>query len=176
MFPIFFVTGAPAVGKSAFCRALLGRYPKGLHVPVDDLREWVVSGFATNVGWTEETSRQFAMAEGGACDLARRYQDAGFAVAIDHCAGPPGLDALIGRELSGRLVHRVALVCEQETNLRRSRERVGKPFAPETLEPAIAKLGPLYRTEAIPGWLRVSNEGTLEEAVDALLAEISRTG
>ena len=45
--PLFLITGAPGVGKSVTAEALMRRFPFGLHIPVDDLREWVVSGIAS---------------------------------------------------------------------------------------------------------------------------------
>ena len=57
------------------------RFPFGLHIPVDDLREWVVSGISQPVPeFTAETGRQFHSG-------ARR--------------GCPGRCALRGRGLRG---------------------------------------------------------------------------
>ena len=173
--PIFFITGAPATGKSTLSKVLLTRFPFGIHLPVDELRELVVSGIAHPVGWTDETTRQFRLAEQSACDLAIRYQDAGFAVAIDHCQGPPTLDALIAERLEGRVVHKIALVSSLETNLRRNRERTNKSFDHNVLVGAIEKLNPLYRTEPIAeqGWVVFSNEeDDVEAAADRLLAQL----
>jgi hypothetical protein len=173
--PIFFITGAPATGKSTLSKALLLRFLFGIHVPVDELRELVVSGIAHPVGWTDETTRQFRLAEQSACDLAVRYQDAGFAVAVDHCQGPPTLDALIAERLPGRVVHKIALVSSLETNLRRNRERTNKTFDHSVLIGAIEKLSPLYRSEPIgdQGWIVFSNEeDDVEAAVDRLLSQL----
>ena len=61
--PLFLITGAPGAGKSATAAALMRRFPFGLHIPVDDLREWVVSGISQPVPeFTEETGRQFRLA------------------------------------------------------------------------------------------------------------------
>lgn len=173
--PIFVVTGPPAAGKSALCRALLLRFTLGLHIPVDDLREWVVSGIAHPVGWTDETTRQFALAEQAAADLAVRYNDAGFAVAIDHCQGPPTLDALSAERFAGRTVHKIAVVATLEKNLERNATRANKAFDSSVLVSAIERLNPLYRTEPIheTGWIVFDNtEEGLEAAVDRLLAQI----
>ena len=173
--PIFFITGAPATGKSTLSKVLLSRFPFGIHLPVDELREMVVSGIAHPVGWTDETTRQFRLAEQSACDIAVRYQDAGFAVAVDHCQGPPTLDALIAERLEGRVVHKIALVSSLETNLRRNRERTNKTFDHSVLIGAIEKLSPLYRSEPIAdqGWVVFSNEDDdVEAAVDRLLSQL----
>ena len=149
------------------------RYEFGLHVPVDDLREWVVSGIAHPIGWSDETSRQFSLAEDAACDLAIRYQDAGFAVAIDHCQGPPTLDQLIQNRLSGRQVIKMAVTSTLEKNHCRNRERTNKTFNHEILTPTIDTLNPLYRSEPLheQGWIVFDNtDDGVETAVDRLMA------
>jgi hypothetical protein len=173
--PIFVLTGPPAGGKSTIARALLQRYEFGLHIPVDDLREWVVSGIAHPVGWTDETTRQFSLAEQSAADIAVRYNDAGFAVAIDHCCGPPTLDELIASRFSGRNVVKVVVIPSLETNLRRNRERVGKNFDAEVLTGTINRLNPLYRNSGLneSGWILLENDSeSVEETVDGLFATL----
>jgi hypothetical protein len=65
--PIFVLSGPPASGKSMVAPALLSRFPHGIHVPVDMLRNWVVSGISDPIGsWDEETERQFRLARRGA--------------------------------------------------------------------------------------------------------------
>lgn len=171
--PIFFLTGPPAAGKTTLSIALMKRFEFGIHIPVDDLREWVVSGIAHPIGWSDETTRQFRLAENGACDLAIRYQDAGFAVAIDHCQGPPTLDQLIEDRLGGRRVIKIAVVSTLEKNHERNRERTNKTFDHEILTPTINTLNPLYQTEPIheQGWIVFDNtEEGVDAAVDRLLA------
>ncbi len=144
-----------------------------MHIPVDDLREWVVSGIAHPLNWSDETTRQFTLAEEAACDLAIRYQDAGFAVAIDHCQGPPTLDALIERRLAGRKVVKIAVAPDFETNMERNRTRTNKDFDCEILGKTIENLNPLYRTKPIheQGWIVFDNTPDgVEDAIDRLLA------
>jgi len=173
--PIFLVTGAPAVGKSTFCRALMARFTRGIHVPIDDLREWVVAGRADPFPWTDETSRQFLLAEDSACDLARRYADAGFAVALDHCSRTLAFDALIKRNLSDRRVMKILLLASPDVNLTRNQERTHKPFPPDVLVPTIHGLNEWYREhrEEMENWVIVPNDGSVEEAVDAVMAHLA---
>ncbi len=169
--PIFVLTGPPAGGKSTISVELMRCYEFGLHIPVDDLRDWVVSGIAHPVGWTDETTRQFSLAEQGAADLANRYNDAGFAVAIDHCCEPLTLDELIASRFEGRVVHKIVVLPSLEVNLRRNRERLGKKFDPEILTDTINRLSPLYRNSKLAesGWLIFENDGDdVAEAVDRL--------
>ena len=88
--PLFLITGTPGAGKSVTAAALMRRFPFGLHIPVDDLREWVVSGISQPVPeFTEETGRQFRLARTAAAQVAALYADAGFAVAIDDVIHEP---------------------------------------------------------------------------------------
>ncbi|MES1227018.1 MAG: AAA family ATPase [Armatimonadota bacterium] len=171
--PIYILVGAPAVGKSSLAVALMKRFPLGVHVPVDDLREFVVSGIAHPVGWTDETTRQFRLAEQNACDMARRYQDAGFAVAIDHCEDPAVIDAMVAEGLAGRRFYKVMVVSSLEKNLERNRRRQGKPFHHEVLTSTIERLNPLFFDAQVEekGWFRLVNEGDdIEAAVDLILS------
>lgn len=164
--PIVILTGPPAVGKSTVARLLMGRFPQGLEIPVDDLREWVVSGRAEPVEWTDETTRQFRLAEEAAADVAVRYDDAGFAVVIDHCVGPGTLDDLIKRRFGGRHIARVVLLPSLEETLRRNSARTHKPFTAELLLPAIHGLHSDFSNAALTGWhvLDSTNESPEETA------------
>lgn len=174
MNPIFFLTGPPAAGKTTLAKALLQRFEFGFHIPVDDLREWVVCGMAHPKGWSDETTRQFGLAEESACDLAIRYQDAGFAVVIDHCQGPPTLDALIEKRLRGRPIVKVAVVCRLETNHMRNQTRTNKSIDPKDLVKTIDNLNPLYQSKPIheQGWIVFDNEATgVDQAIDRLFSQ-----
>jgi energy-coupling factor transporter ATP-binding protein EcfA2 len=161
MQPIFFITGPPAAGKSTLAKALLQKYPSGYHISVDTIRDAVVSGLASNSPWTDETTKQFALAEQAACDLALRYNNEDFAVVIDHCQGPPTLDCLIEERLQGRLVVKFALVPSLEINLNRNRLRTSKDFDSSFLVPTISRLNQLYAKEPIheQGWIVFDNSG-----------------
>jgi len=152
--PIFIIAGAPASGKSSVARALLTYFEFGVHIPVDDIREFVTSGIAHPVGWTEETTRQFRLAEQAACNMAAIYNDAEFAVVIDHCEAPKVLDEMVHRHLAGRRIVKVILQPSLDENLMRNFSRSGKDFESNVLIDTIKRLNPMFRSDTpdFNGW------------------------
>ena len=157
--PIFIIAGAPASGKSSVAKALLSYFEFGVHIPVDDLREFVISGIAHPVGWTEETTRQFRLAEQAACNMATTYNDADFAVAIDHCEAPSVLNEMVDRHLAGRRIVKVILQPSLDENLMRNFSRSGKDFESNVLIDTIRRLNPLFRSDSpdFQGWHRLDS-------------------
>ncbi len=147
----------------------------GVHLPVDDLREWVVTGLAHPMAWTEETTRQFRLALQAALDVALRYSDAGFAVAIDHCHHLPFVNQTVESHAIGERVKRILLLPGVEACLERNRTRTNKGFDVEILEPIIKTLCQEFEQEAqnADGWAILdTRHQTMEESVDSLLAKL----
>ncbi|RYG47826.1 phosphotransferase [bacterium] len=167
---IFWISGPPASGKTTLCRALLAQFDSGVHIPVDDLRPWVVSGFSDSVPWTDETERQFQVAEQAVCGVIRPYHRHGFAVAVDHCRNMRRLEEVIQSELSDLPVTKICLMPELSVNLHRSHTRTNKPFDPHLLDETILFTNTHYREDRIPGWHVIDNtEMTVAETVDHIL-------
>lgn len=139
-------------------------------IPVDDVRGWVTQGMADSVPWTDETERQFQIAEAAVCDVARRYHDAGFAVAFDHCRNPQRLESLLAEHFPDIPVRRVCLMPDLDVNLHRSHTRTNKSFDPHLLDDTIRWTNEHYR-EGIPaGWLVIDNSKlSVEDTVSLIL-------
>lgn len=165
---IFVISGSPGAGEGAVSRALAERFPGGVHVPVDDLRELVVSGMAHPVpDWTPETTCQFRLARENAACIARNYAKDGFVVALDDVIVPPD------GPFSSLEPHRILLRPSLETLLSRNASRTNKTFDPEFLESTIRSLHAAL--EAVPDaalkdWFVLdSSVLTLPETVDRIL-------
>lgn len=141
-----------------------------MHLPLDDLREWVVRGMAGSVPWTEETERQFRLSEDAACDVIRRYHEADFAVALDHCRNPVRLEEVVQSRLADLPVVKVCLMPDLEENFRRSHTRTNKSFDPHMLDGTIEFTNARYRENLPPGWRLLNNSRmTVEETVEIVL-------
>jgi len=176
--PILIVSGPPAAGKSAFCHAFADRFGRAVVIPVDILRFWVVSGrMDTLDGWSDETERQFILAENAAVDVALRYQEAGFAVAIDHCRRPQVLEELFEARLSGVKAAKIAILPPLDLCLQRSETRTNKDFHHSELTEVIIGVhkGYLERELACRGWIVTENGWTLEESADEVMTKLTRS-
>ena len=172
--PIFLITGAPGAGKTTVSTTLMQRFPFGLHIPVDDLRLWVVSGIAHPVPiWTDETTRQFKIARRAAAHTARLYAEAGFAVAIDDVLFPQAADEEFVKPLEGHTVHKVLLRPTLEVALQRNAQRTNKTFDTSLLTDEVRNLHgymsvPMYERW---GWHVIdTSEMSLEDTVEEILS------
>lgn len=168
--PTFIVSGTPGTGKSTVCKALLQHYDTGIHLPVDDFREFVVSGMAHPVPeWTPETSRQFLLARQAVGKVAMLYHLVGFAVAIDDVLGP-GDEKAFDLHLAP---HKILLRADLEVVLERNRQRSNKHFDTRILEGVITDLHAIQDVEAhlLHGWHVIdTTHQTVFETVMAIRA------
>src|SRR5690349_156195 len=104
---MFIVTGPPGAGKTSVARQLAGRFDPGLHIPVDDLRDWVVSGKAEPIPvLTDQAAGQLRLARRSAGFTAQLYAQNGFTVVIDDVLASADLQALA---LAEQTIHKVFL-------------------------------------------------------------------
>jgi predicted kinase len=174
--PIFLVVGAPAVGKSTVSRALAQRFERGVHIPVDDLRDMVAAGrILPSPDWGPGLVEQVGLARRSAIAMAARYADAGFAVVLDDFWDPPGL--LDYRELPDRRpLHRVLLRPPREVALERNHGRHGEDPVRSYLDEGIELVYGLYDAarEQLDreGWLILDNADlSPDEAAARIVAE-----
>ena len=174
--PIVILAGAPASGKSTVAKAVLQYFEFGIHIPVDHIREYVVSGVAHPIGWTAETTRQFRLAERAACEMAKIYSDADFVVVIDHCEAPSVLNDMVDVHLAGRHVEKFVLQPSLDENLLRNFNRTSKEFDSTVLVDTIRRLNPMFRSAStdFEGWTRLdSTEWTVAQTASNIIESIS---
>jgi chloramphenicol 3-O-phosphotransferase len=173
---IFLISGTPGSGKSSVAKALMQRFQKGVHLPVDDLREMVVSGIAHPVPtWTEETGRQFALARKNAVQMALNYSSAGFSVAIDDVFSTQDFETDYAPYVQSVAVKRILLLPTLEVALRRNAERTHKDFHPETLESVIKYLHAEHSSMNKTGWVVVdSSSFSIAQTVTVILEASNR--
>ena len=82
---ILLIIGSPASSKSNIAKEIAKRSTKGVHIPVDDLRTMVHGGAIHPgvPGWPPELVQQLELARQTAIDMALRYCEADFLIAID---------------------------------------------------------------------------------------------
>lgn len=152
------------------------RFPLGIHIPVDDLREWVVSGIRhalSSGGWTEETNAQYQLAERAALGIAKRYHEAGFAVCVDHCRRYASWESAIQEVLPDVPIIRIALTPSLESNLERNLMRTNKEFDTNLLTPLTTDLNRYFLEERPTQWIGIdSTTLTLEETVDRIVGSV----
>ena len=161
--------GSPGAGKSTTAKALAKRFARGVHFETDLIREFVVSGRADPIPWTEETTRQFAIARENVCFMADNYCRNGFVVTIDDVLTAPTDYVEL---LTTDQVHTVFLKPDKAVCIERNLQRTNKDFDTQVLVEFIGGFCDQLETELHPQlWDLVLDNGdlTLEENVEQIM-------
>lgn len=171
---IWFISGAPGAGKTTVSEVLCRSFPLAVHIPVDDIRDWVRSGFSSPVEWTAETSRQFLLARRGAARIAADYVNAGFVVVLDDVIRESELRQYTDH-LGDATLRKVLLNPTLDIVLARNAAPRGKNFDASVLEAACRGLHPLLLAENTveQGWIVVDSTTLgIDQTVDAILRAV----
>jgi len=129
------LSGPPHAGKSAAAEALCARYDRMLHIDVGVLRDFLRMGRLRPWDDSPDGQRQRALLIASACDMARRFLDAGYGVVVEDVVTPDDLP-VYRRALEGcsAAVHFVVLLPPLDLLLERERARPSEWRRPERLE------------------------------------------
>ncbi len=118
------ISGPPHAGKSATAVALCQRYDRMLHIDVGALRDFLRMGRLRPWDESPAGQAQRKLLIASACDMARRFLDAGYGVVIDDVVAPDALpiyqEALVSCPAP---THFVVLLPTLAVILERERER-----------------------------------------------------
>ncbi len=171
---IFLFSGTPGSGKTSVSQALLKHFSLGLHLPLDDFREFVGAGRASIFDWSEETTQQFALAREATVEITVRYLNAGFVVTLDDVVFPAETETIYTEPLRTFEIYKVLLLPKLDTVLKRNAERTNKRFETAALVETIKNLHQTFTGQEHEfretGWLVVdSSKLTLEQTVAYIL-------
>jgi predicted kinase len=138
MTPIFLLAGGPSVGKSTTAAALAARFPKSVHIPVDTVRDMVVSGQALpGADWSQELVEQLVVARECVVTMALAYHKAGFVVVIDDFWDPNSGLAEYTALASHPETNRILLYPSRDAARARNRQRSGSGAAVHYIDDGI---------------------------------------
>jgi predicted kinase len=176
MTPIFLLTGGPAVGKSTTAAALAARFSKSIHIPVDAVRDMVVSGQALpGAEWSQELVEQLIVARECVTFMALAYHKAGFAVVIDDFWDPNSGLAEYTALASHPQTNRILLYPSRDAARARNRVRSGPGGAADYIDDGIRLVYEHLDTvvddlTAQGWWVLDTTEQGVEDVVQEILA------
>ncbi|HEX8731788.1 MAG TPA: AAA family ATPase [Ktedonobacterales bacterium] len=153
---VLLLTGPAGAGKSAAAREwAASRASTTAHIPVDDVRELVVAGFADpREGWTAETQRQYDLARRNCAAMAKNNVAAGVTTVIDDAIFPhwESCDYAGWRAALGETPHYlVALLPDETAVITRNARRHGRRLlAPEMLHVIYEMMEPWRDQRRVP--------------------------
>ena len=175
---IYLIVGAPAVGKSTTAHALAGRFQKSTHIPVDDVRDMVVSGLVyPGDTWGADLIEQLVLARESVTQMAKTYSKAGFTVVIDDFWDPNSRLREYDALFQGAGFHKILLYPNQQAAEERNRKRSGPNGETDYIAGGIRLVYDNLRTEIEnlrrEGWMVVdTTDKTIKATVDHILSQI----
>lgn len=180
MAQIFLLAGAPAVGKSSTARALAARFQKSIHIPVDDLREMVVSGLSLPGNWDDKLIEQLTLARESAVHMGLKYSHVGFAVVMDDFWDPLSQLQEYHELFPLPNFHKILLVpseaAAQERNLKRAGAGDASQYIAGGIRIVYADLSSQVPHLEGQGWIVVdSTDKDIEDTVSHILQQVGET-
>lgn len=178
MQPVFVLIGPPAVGKSTTSKALASRFGRSIHIPVDNIRDMVVSGLVLpGPEWGPELVQQINLARESAIQMARHYRGAGFAVVIDDFIDPNQLSeyrALLNEPGIRRFVLHPNQDAAHARNSQRSGGDPARDYIDEGIRSVYQQLDLMMEPLRRDGWIVLdTTELSIEETVQEILKSCS---
>lgn len=175
---LFLVTGCPGAGKTTLCHALLQRFPLGVRISVDDLRDQVVSGLQhPKQQWNDDIQLQFDTAREGAAAMAMVYLRKGFNVAIDDLLPHPAAELMLER-IGHPSPTRIVLIPPVALAVERNRTRTNKTFG-EAMMRELGEWIPGLHGDVIknygsqPLWRQLDSSRPIDELVEEAISASS---
>lgn len=173
---IFVFSGLPAAGKSTVAAALLSHFPLGLHIPVDTIRNWVISGLSDPIGdWDPKTEQQFRLARQAAVQISLTYAAAGFVVVIDDVIMPEHFEAHYLPPFGEFTPYQIMLRPMAETALARNAQRM-QELDTARLDKLIPRIDDYLNQYDLPalGWHVVDNSNlSVEDTAREILSRVA---
>jgi len=178
MQPVFILIGPPAVGKSTTSKALASKFSKSIHIPVDDIRNMVISGLVLpSLEWSPELIQQINLARESVIQMALNYQRAGFAVVIDDFVDPHQLSEYRAF-LNEPRIYKFILYPNKDTaharNSQRAGDDAGRDYIDEGIHIVYQQLNFMIELLRKDGWVVLdTTELSIEETVLEILKHSS---
>ena len=175
---IYFLAGAPSVGKSTTAHALAAQFQKSMHIPVDNLREMVVSGLLLPGGnWDQGLVEQLVLARESATQMAITYSKAGFTVVIDDFWDPNNRLLEYTHLFQEPNVHKILLFPSQQVAEERNLKRSGSGEVSEYIAGGIRAVYENLQTDVanleLQGWIVADTSNkTTEATVNHILMQV----